>query len=119
MMEKETYWSKFADDFEERTNNVIGKSDIELIKTVLSEQKTLGKTLELGCGNGTYSEILVHEAEHLTHYIFTANSFLFIPERWCAPECKEHHHIHAHGYSPSGDYKGCKSFIHISAKYNH
>jgi len=65
-MEKETYWSKFADDLEERTNYVVGKNDIEIIKTVLAEQKNLGKTLELGCGNGTYSKILIREADYLT-----------------------------------------------------
>ena len=66
MKEKETYWSKFANDLEERTNYVVGKNDIEIIKTFLTEQKTLGKTLELGCGNGTYSKILIREAEYLT-----------------------------------------------------
>jgi ubiquinone/menaquinone biosynthesis C-methylase UbiE len=66
MMEKETYWSKFADDFEERTNYVVGKNDMRLIVSFLSDQKTLGKTLEVGCGNGTYSKLLIREAEHLT-----------------------------------------------------
>ena len=65
-MEKETYWSKFANDFEERTNYVVGKNDMELIETFLSKQKALGKTLEVGCGNGTYSKILILEAENLT-----------------------------------------------------
>ena len=65
-MEKETYWSKFADDLEERTNYVVGKNDIEIIKTVLAGQKNLGKTLELGCGNGTYSKVLIREADDLT-----------------------------------------------------
>ncbi|MCP4103934.1 MAG: hypothetical protein GY749_00115 [Desulfobacteraceae bacterium] len=35
---------------------------METIKTFISEQKHLGKALELGCGNGTYSKILIHEA---------------------------------------------------------
>lgn len=35
-------------------------------KSLSTKQKTLGRTLELGCGNGTYSEILIREAEHLT-----------------------------------------------------
>ena len=66
MTEKETYWSKFAADFEERTNYVVGNDHIELIKAVLSKQTDLGNTLELGCGKGTYSEILAREARHLT-----------------------------------------------------
>lgn len=65
-MKKETYWSKFANDLEERTNYVVGKNDIEVIKTFLTKQKTLGKILELGCGNGTYSKILIREAKYLT-----------------------------------------------------
>jgi len=66
MMEKETYWSKFADDLEERTIYVVGKNDMGLIVSFLSDQKALGKTLEVGCGNGTYSKLLIHEAKHLT-----------------------------------------------------
>jgi len=65
-MNKETYWSRFANDFEDRVNYIVGKNDTELMKSFLSEQKSLGKTLELGCGSGTYSEILICEAEHLT-----------------------------------------------------
>ncbi len=66
MTEKETYWSKFAADFEERTSYVVGNDHIELMKEVLSKQTDLGNTLELGCGAGTYSEILTREARHLT-----------------------------------------------------
>ena len=66
MVEKETYWSEFADDLEARTNYVVGDTDIEATKMFLAEQKALGKTLELGCGNGTYSKIIIREAEHLT-----------------------------------------------------
>lgn len=65
-MEKERYWSEFANDLEERTNYVVGESDIEATKTYLAKQKTLGKTLELGCGNGTYTKILLRQAEWLT-----------------------------------------------------
>ncbi|MEA2101124.1 MAG: class I SAM-dependent methyltransferase [Thermodesulfobacteriota bacterium] len=65
MMEKEGYWSDFADDFEERANYVVGRKDIEAIKAFLSKQKIFGKTLELGCGAGTYSEVLIREAQHL------------------------------------------------------
>lgn len=63
---KEKYWSRFADDFEKRVDYIVGKGDMAIIKNFLSEQKNLGKTLELGCGSGTYSEILMNESEHLT-----------------------------------------------------
>ena len=80
-MEKETYWSKFANDFEERTNYVVGKNDMELIETFLSKQKALGKTLEVGCGNGTYSKILILEAENLTTTDFSDEMVAVAKER--------------------------------------
>jgi ubiquinone/menaquinone biosynthesis C-methylase UbiE len=81
MMEKETYWSKFANDFEERTNYVVGKNDIEIIETFLSKQKALGRTLEVGCGNGTYSKILILEAENLTATDFSDEMVAVAKER--------------------------------------
>lgn len=81
MMENETYWSKFANDLEERTNYVVGKNDIEIIETFLSEQKALGKTLEVGCGNGTYSKFLIREAEHLTATDFSDEMVAVSKER--------------------------------------
>jgi ubiquinone/menaquinone biosynthesis C-methylase UbiE len=81
MMEKETYWSKFANDFEERTNYVVGKNDMELIETFLSKQKALGRTLEVGCGNGTYSKILILEAENLTATDFSDEMVAVAKER--------------------------------------
>ena len=66
MEQKEIYWSRFANDFEERNNYVIGKSDMDIILNEVSTQKALGKTLELACGNGTYSRILCKNAEALT-----------------------------------------------------
>ena len=81
-MDKETYWSKFADDFEQRANYIVGKNDVEIIKRYLSEQKSLGKVLELGCGNGTYSEILICEAEHLTATDFSDEMVAVTSERF-------------------------------------
>lgn len=64
-MEKETYWSKFADDFEELNNYVVGKSDMNIILKEVSQLKDLKNTLELGCGNGTYSKVLANNADKL------------------------------------------------------
>ena len=80
-MKRETYWSKFADDFEERNNYVVGKNDMVGIKTFLTKQKTLGKTLEVGCGNGTYSKILIREAEYLTATDFSDEMVAVSKER--------------------------------------
>ena len=42
-MEKEVYWSRFADDFEEKSNYVVGKADVEIILKRLAEQKGFDK----------------------------------------------------------------------------
>lgn len=63
MKEKETYWSRFADDFEERNAYVVGKSDMEAILEDVSKVTGLKNTLELACGNGTYSKVLSKNAD--------------------------------------------------------
>lgn len=65
-MEKETYWSRFAKDFEERNLYVVGKKDTALVHREVSKLTELQKVLELGCGNGTYSKILENNATELT-----------------------------------------------------
>ncbi|MFA5419065.1 MAG: class I SAM-dependent methyltransferase [Bacteroidales bacterium] len=64
-MKKETYWSRFSNDFEERNNYVVGKSDIELLLKKVSTLKNLKHVLELGCGNGTYSKVLAESSDSL------------------------------------------------------
>lgn len=66
MKEKETYWSRFADDFEERNTYVVGKSDMEVILDEVSKLTGLKNTLELACGNGTYSRVLSKNADKVT-----------------------------------------------------
>lgn len=65
MNEKETYWSRFADDFEAKNNYVVGIESIKIVLDKVGQLKDLGKTLELACGNGTYSKILSKNAEIL------------------------------------------------------
>ena len=64
-MEKENYWSRFADDFEERNNYVAGEKNIDAIREALRGCAIAGEVLELGCGNGTYSRILAKTAERV------------------------------------------------------
>jgi len=82
MTEKETYWSRFAADFEKRTDFVVGNDHIELTKAVLSKQTDLGNTLELGCGTGTYSKILAREARHLTATDYSDEMVAFTKQRF-------------------------------------
>ena len=46
MIKRETYWSRFAEDFEELNNYVVGKSDMTIILNELSKQKGLKNILE-------------------------------------------------------------------------
>ena len=65
MSEKEKYWSRYADNFEDLNNYVVGKSDMNIILKKVSELKKLKNTLELGCGNGTYSIALANNVDKL------------------------------------------------------
>jgi ubiquinone/menaquinone biosynthesis C-methylase UbiE len=60
---KESYWSRFATDFEKRNNYVAGYKEIELLKNRLLENRNLGKTLELGCGDGVYTETIASNSD--------------------------------------------------------
>lgn len=55
---KETYWSQFASDYEEKQSYVVGKEVIDLAKHEITKEKNLGNVLELGCGTGLYTEVL-------------------------------------------------------------
>lgn len=65
-MEKEQYWSRFAQDFEKRNLYVVGINDLSIVQNKVAQQKNLKMTLELGCGDGAYSKILTKEASQLT-----------------------------------------------------
>ncbi len=64
-MNKEMYWSRFADDFEERQCSVTGKKVISSVKSELLREMDLGDVLELGCGTGLYTETLKEKAAHI------------------------------------------------------
>jgi ABC-2 type transport system ATP-binding protein len=59
---KETYWSRFVDEYEEKQQAVVGKELILLVKNEILTEKETGNVLELGCGTGLYSEILAKKA---------------------------------------------------------
>ena len=65
MMSKKNTWEGIADDFDKRVKYVAGVQNIEMIQTALGGQALSGEILELGCGNGTYSEILAEKAGKL------------------------------------------------------
>jgi hypothetical protein len=46
---KETYWSRFPSEFEERQSRVVGNEILFLMKKELLKENNLGNALELGC----------------------------------------------------------------------
>jgi ubiquinone/menaquinone biosynthesis C-methylase UbiE len=62
---KETFWSRFAADFEKRNNYVIEKREIENLKEDLLQNEDLGNVLELGCGDGVFSKSISQNSDFL------------------------------------------------------
>jgi len=58
-------WEQFAKSFEERNNYVVGIKDIQTVKDELSLLSDIGKVLELGCGNGTYTQCFTESASKI------------------------------------------------------
>ena len=62
---KETYWSRFTDEFEEKQSRVVGQEVLLLAHEELLKENNLGNALELGCGTGLYTETLQKVAKHV------------------------------------------------------
>lgn len=63
--EKETYWSRFVTDYEQRQSYVTGEEVLLAMKSELLKEPSLGKTLELGCGTGLFTEAISEKASTL------------------------------------------------------
>ena len=66
MKNKEVYWSKFAEIFEQKNKYVVGEKEMQIVLDNVSELQNLNNTLELGCGNGTYSKVIAKNTSKLT-----------------------------------------------------
>ena len=55
---RETYWSRYTEDFEEKQSHVVGREILSLMNIELLKEDKLGDVLELGCGTGLYTETL-------------------------------------------------------------
>lgn len=64
-MQEEMMWSNFAKDFERLNNYVVGEKDVILAKSEVAKMADLGYLLELGCGNGAYTNILKKNAKNI------------------------------------------------------
>ena len=54
-MEKEVYWSRFAEEFDAMNRYVAGEDSIRAICSLLEESNLTGDVLEMGCGSGMYT----------------------------------------------------------------
>jgi len=64
--EKEKYWSKFANTFDEDQRYIVGGAvQQQAIVERLSGERDLGELIELGCGAGFYTKFLVANASHV------------------------------------------------------
>ena len=61
----EKYWSRFSDTYDENQAYVVGKDFIGEIDRELSKLSELGKTVELGCGTGIFTELIIPKTMHL------------------------------------------------------
>jgi ubiquinone/menaquinone biosynthesis C-methylase UbiE len=59
------HWSRFAASLDADNDYVIGKANMALILDRVSKQRRLGRTLELACGSGIYSQVIAKEASKL------------------------------------------------------
>jgi len=62
---KETYWSRFTEDFEERQSRVVGNEVLLLAHEELLKEADLGNVLELGCGTGLYTDTLLQISKNV------------------------------------------------------
>jgi len=61
----EKYWSRFSETYDENQEYVVGKDLIGEIDKELSKLPKLGKTVELGCGTGIFTELIIPRTKHL------------------------------------------------------
>ena len=61
----EKYWSRFSDTYDENQAYVVGKDFIGEIDRELSKLPKLGKTVELGCGTGIFTDLIIPKTMHL------------------------------------------------------
>ncbi|MDO6705517.1 class I SAM-dependent methyltransferase [Photobacterium sp. 1_MG-2023] len=64
-MSQENQWEQFAQNFEARNNYVVGMTNIDLLKGELRAFSDPGRLLELGCGNGTYTQCFLDSASEI------------------------------------------------------
>ena len=62
---KEKYWSRFPDTYDKNQEYVVGKDFLDEIKRKLNKLPELGKTVELACGTGVFTQSIISKTTHL------------------------------------------------------
>jgi ubiquinone/menaquinone biosynthesis C-methylase UbiE len=65
-MKQEKNWSTFAKEIDQLQEYVVGKESLAICKEKITSLPPLGRLLEFGCGNGTYTECAAKLATHVT-----------------------------------------------------
>ena len=63
--EKEEYWSKFANTFDEDQKCIVGEVIQQALIERLSVESGLGELIEFGCGAGFFTKVLAENASHV------------------------------------------------------
>ena len=78
---KETYWSRFTEEYEEKQQKVVGKELFLLTKEEVLKENNLRSVLELGCGTGLYTETLQKIAKNLVATDFSEKMIAFAKQK--------------------------------------
>jgi len=64
-LKKEEYWSRFAHDYDEGVDYIVGEAIQQEIVKRLLEEHNLGDVVEFGCGTGYFTKVIAQNAEHV------------------------------------------------------
>lgn len=78
---KETYWNRFTDEYEEKQQKVVGKELLLLTKEEMLKENNLGSVLELGCGTGLYTDTLQKIAKNVVATDFSEKMIEFAKQK--------------------------------------
>ena len=62
---EENYWSRFATSYDRDGEYVVGKPILQAIEEQLLEERSLGNTIEFGCGTGYFTKAIARNARHV------------------------------------------------------
>lgn len=79
-------WEQFARTFEDSNNYVVGIKDIQTVKSELRLLSDTGNVLELGCGNGTYTECFIESASRIVATDISEEMILVTRDRFESQE---------------------------------